>query len=144
MKYFVKTVHGTSSEFYRVLRDYLLYGTGQGSGASPSIWLSLVIVLLTSLTILTPLAMSFVDPWEDIFEERNVDSFVDDTSNGCNDGQQEEAMSIQGTDCEGTGDGSNLGMYPVQFGQGSGATEMFLEFAILDMGERSSAAGDED
>jgi hypothetical protein len=36
--------------------------------------------------------MSFADPWEDIFEERNADSFVDDTSNRCNDGLQEEAM----------------------------------------------------
>jgi hypothetical protein len=42
--------------------------------------------------ILAPLAMSFVDPWEDIFEDRNADSFVDDMSNGCNDGLQEEAM----------------------------------------------------
>jgi hypothetical protein len=92
MKYFVKTAHGISSEFYRVLCDYLLYGTGQGSGASPSIWLSLVIVFLNSLTILAPLAMSFADPWEDIFEERNADSFVDDTCNGCNDSLQEEAM----------------------------------------------------
>jgi hypothetical protein len=56
------------------------------------VWLSLVIVLLKSLTILAPLAMLFVDPWEDIFEEQNADSFVDDTSNGCNDGHQEEAM----------------------------------------------------
>jgi hypothetical protein len=92
MKYFVKTAHGISSEFYRVLCNYLLYGTGQGSGASPSIWLSLVIVLLNSLMILALLAMSFADPWEDIFEECNADSFVDDTSNGCNDGLQEEAM----------------------------------------------------
>jgi hypothetical protein len=73
MKYFVKTAHGISTEFYRVLHDYPLYGTGQGSGASPSVWLSLVIVLLNSLTILALLAMSFVDPWEDIFEERNAD-----------------------------------------------------------------------
>jgi hypothetical protein len=92
MKYFVKTAHGISSEFYRVLHDYLLYGTGQESGAFPSIWLSLVIVLLTSLTILAPLTMSFADPWEHIFEERIADSFVDDTSNRCNDGLQEEAM----------------------------------------------------
>jgi hypothetical protein len=92
MKYFVKTAHGISTELYRVLRDYPLYGTGQGSGASPLVWLSLVIVLLNSLTILAPLAMLFVDPWEDIFEEQNADSFVDDTSNGCNDGHQEEAM----------------------------------------------------
>jgi hypothetical protein len=65
------------------------------SGASPSVWLSLVVTLLTALTILAPLAMSFVDPWEDIFEERNADCFVDDTSNGCNNGHLEEAMTFK-------------------------------------------------
>jgi hypothetical protein len=80
----------SSTEFFTII--LLLYGTGQESGAFPSIWLSLVIVLLTSLTILAPLTMSFADPWEDIFEERIADSFVDDTSNRCNDGLQEEAM----------------------------------------------------
>jgi hypothetical protein len=69
MKYFIKMSHGISDSFYRVLRDYLLYGTGQGSGASPSVWLSLVVILLTALMVLAPLAMSFVDPWEDIHEE---------------------------------------------------------------------------
>jgi hypothetical protein len=28
---------------------------------------------------MAPLAMSFVDPWEDISEEWNADSFVDNT-----------------------------------------------------------------
>ncbi len=42
---------------------------------------------------LAPLAMSFVDPWEDIHEEQNADPFVDDTSNGCNDAHLEEPMS---------------------------------------------------
>ena len=37
MKYFVKTAHGISEAYYRVLRDYLLYGTGQGSGASQNV-----------------------------------------------------------------------------------------------------------
>jgi hypothetical protein len=55
----------------------------------------LVVTLLTALTILAPLAMSFVDPWEDILEEQNADSFVDDTSNGCNDGHLEEAMPFK-------------------------------------------------
>jgi hypothetical protein len=79
MKYFIKMAHGISDSFYHVLRDYLLYGTGQGSGASPLVWLSLVVILLTALTVLAPLAMSFIDPWEDIHEEQNADSFVDDT-----------------------------------------------------------------
>jgi hypothetical protein len=39
------------------------------------------IVLLFLLTIMAPLAMSFVDPWGDILEEQNADSFVEDTSN---------------------------------------------------------------
>jgi hypothetical protein len=37
MKYFVKTAHGISNAFYQVMCDFLLYGTGQGSGASPSV-----------------------------------------------------------------------------------------------------------
>jgi hypothetical protein len=37
-------------------------------------------------------AMSFVNPWGDIFDKQNADSFVDDTSNGCNDGHLEEDM----------------------------------------------------
>jgi hypothetical protein len=36
--------------------------------------------------------MSFADPWGDIFEEQNADSFVNDTSNGCNDVHLETAM----------------------------------------------------
>jgi hypothetical protein len=70
MKYYVKMTQGISNEFYRVIQNYLLYGTGQGSGTSPSVWLSLVVVLLTTLTILAPLSMSFADPWGNIFEAR--------------------------------------------------------------------------
>ncbi len=49
---------------------------GHGSSASPSVWLSIVVVLLTALTILAPIAMPFIDPWGDIFEVRNANSFV--------------------------------------------------------------------
>jgi hypothetical protein len=92
MKYFIKMAHGISDSFYCMLQDYLLYETGQGSGASPSVWLSLVVILLTALTVLAPLAMSFIDLWEDIHEEQNADSVVNDTSNGCKDALLEEPM----------------------------------------------------
>jgi hypothetical protein len=92
MKYFVKTAHGISEEFYRVRQWYLLYGTGQGSGASAAVWLSIVVCLLTALTVMAPIAMTFADPWGDVFEERNADSFVDDMSLGCNDAHLEKAM----------------------------------------------------
>jgi hypothetical protein len=36
--------------------------------------------------------MSFIDPWEDIHEERNADSFVDDTLNGYNDAHLDKPM----------------------------------------------------
>jgi hypothetical protein len=38
-----------------------------------------VVCLLAAFTVLAPLAMSFADPWGNIFEECNADSFVDDT-----------------------------------------------------------------
>jgi hypothetical protein len=42
---------------------------GQGSGASPSVWLSIVVVLLAALMALALVAMSFTDPWHDVFVE---------------------------------------------------------------------------
>jgi hypothetical protein len=36
--------------------------------------------------------MFFANPWGDIFKEQNADSFVDDTSKGCNDAHLETAM----------------------------------------------------
>jgi hypothetical protein len=51
--------------------------------------------MLTTLTILAPLSKSFADPWGDIFEERNADSFVDDTLNGCNDTHLDMAMAFE-------------------------------------------------
>ena len=49
MKYAVKHVYGVSQEQYSSTALEPLFGTGQGSGASPAIWLSLVVVLLNSL-----------------------------------------------------------------------------------------------
>ena len=92
MQYFVKTMHGISEAYYRSSRSYRLFGTGQGSGGSPSIWLSIVVVLLSALTAMAPAAMTFVDPWYDILSERNADSYVDDTSTGVNDAMHEEPL----------------------------------------------------
>jgi hypothetical protein len=69
MRYFVKTAHGISTAFYHSLKSILLFGTGQGSGASPSIWLTLVICLLCPLSALATIAMTFCDPWQDLSDE---------------------------------------------------------------------------
>jgi hypothetical protein len=69
MMYFINTAHGISEAFYKVTKQYLLFGTGQGSGASPVIWLTIVVYLLSALMAMAPMAMQFTDPWGYIFDE---------------------------------------------------------------------------
>ena len=84
MQYSVKTAHGISEEIIMVL-PFSHFGTRQGSGASPAVWLTLVIVLLILLMawfrkqcnscILTLSYGTFVV----------IDACVDDTSHGSTD-----------------------------------------------------------
>jgi len=90
----VKTAHGISETFYKAMKDLILFGMGQGSGPSPAVWLSLVVCLLAGLSAIALWSMTFADPWEDIFDERNVDSYVDDTAVGVNDAMDEDPSSI--------------------------------------------------
>jgi hypothetical protein len=59
MKYSVKTVYGISDTTYSGTPVEPLFGTGQGSGASPAVWLTLVVVLLNTLYRIVPDRMSF-------------------------------------------------------------------------------------
>jgi hypothetical protein len=36
--------------------------------------------------------MSFMDPWQDIFDKHNADSYVDDNLSRCNDAHLDEQM----------------------------------------------------
>jgi hypothetical protein len=86
MKYAIKHVYGVTTQQYTSSTTEPLFGTGQGSGASPAIWLSLVVILLNSLDRMSredniP-ALTFSDPWQDIFAEWRVGAFVDDTNQG--------------------------------------------------------------
>ena len=92
MKYFVKMAHGISEAFYKETPSFLLFGMGQGSGASPAIWLTIVICLLSALMAMAPIAMTFMDPWQDVFDEQNADSYVDNMSLRCNDAHMTEQM----------------------------------------------------
>lgn len=87
MKYKVKTIHGISEANYNGTNFEPLFGTGQqGSGASPAVWLSLVVILLHTLDRLVPKRMSFSTPnWQHIQHERHTDAYVDDTSLGFTD-----------------------------------------------------------
>jgi len=85
MKYMVKTVYGISESCYQGTPFSPLFGTGQGSGASPAVWLTLVVVLLNTLEKVSPMRMSFVSPDGLNVHSRLVDAFVDDTALGFTD-----------------------------------------------------------
>ena len=85
MKYTVKTVHGISESSYFGTAFEPLFGTGQGSGASPAVWLRLVVILLNTLERVIPQRMSFKSPDEKNVHSRLVDAFVDDTALGFTD-----------------------------------------------------------
>ncbi|KAI2509680.1 hypothetical protein MHU86_4800 [Fragilaria crotonensis] len=59
MQYMVKTIHGVSSDSYSGTMMAPLFGTGQGSGASPAVWLSLVVILLNTLERVVPNRIRF-------------------------------------------------------------------------------------
>ena len=85
MKYTVKTVHGISDSSYTGTAFAPLFGTGQGSGASPAVWLSLVVLLLNTLKRVVPQRMSFMSPDGVNVRSSLVDAFVDDTALGYTD-----------------------------------------------------------
>ena len=82
MKYTVKTVYGISELNYHVTEFAPLFGTGQGSGASPAVWLSLVVILLQTMDRLIPDRMNFTPISRARPHARLSDAFVDDTSMG--------------------------------------------------------------
>ena len=45
MRYAIKHAHGVSEDEYQGTIFEPLFGTGQGSGSSPAIWLGLVVIL---------------------------------------------------------------------------------------------------
>jgi hypothetical protein len=82
MKYTVKTMYGISTDNYQGTPFAPLFGTGQGSGASPAVWLSLVVLLLHTFDRLIPHRMNFVPISGAREHSRSSDAFVDDTSVG--------------------------------------------------------------
>jgi hypothetical protein len=49
MKYAVKTMYGISETNYHGTPFEPLFGTGQGSGASPVVWLTLIVILMNTM-----------------------------------------------------------------------------------------------
>jgi hypothetical protein len=82
MRYTVKTAYGVSESNYSGTPFAPLFGTGQGSGASPAVWLSLVVLLLHAFDRIVPHRMHFDPIAGGRSHSRSSDAFVDDTSVG--------------------------------------------------------------
>lgn len=87
MRYSVKHNYGTSLQEYSGTDIEPLFGTGQGSGASPAIWLGLVVILLNAMDCISEQedaipGLDFSDPWKDLRTKWRVGVFVDDTNQG--------------------------------------------------------------
>jgi hypothetical protein len=84
MRYAIKHVYGISPTEYHSTILEPLFGTGQGSGASPAIWLSLVTILLNAYDQLADeyniQGLTFEDPWQSISTKWHIGAFVDDTN----------------------------------------------------------------
>ena len=85
MQYTIKTIHGISDNNYHGTNMEPLFGTGQGSRASPSVWLTLVEVLMNTLDRLIPERISFQSSDSPQQHDRLLDAFVGDTSLGFTD-----------------------------------------------------------
>jgi hypothetical protein len=75
MQYRVKTAFGVSENSYTGEQGKPLFGTGQGSGASPAVWLTLVVVLMNTLDRITKERIRFSSPDSKMNHQRLTDAF---------------------------------------------------------------------
>ena len=97
MRYVVKTAYGVSESYIQSTSSVFLFGTGQGSGASPAIWLTLSTLMLDTLKELLPRGMKYISPDQSMSVERYSDAFVDDTQNGLSDSHLRNPWSLEQT-----------------------------------------------
>lgn len=89
LKHKVRTLYGLSTEYGPTV-DLPLYGTGQGSGGSPTFWAVIADVLFKTMDEYGT-GLDLVDPTGRTKSRRNEDGYVDDTSLGV-DGRDSEVV----------------------------------------------------
>jgi hypothetical protein len=82
MRYSVKTHYGVTKDSYTGTPFEPLFGTGQGSGASPAAWLSLVVVIMNTIDKVISHRMQFTSIDGTTTHSRLMDAYVDDTAIG--------------------------------------------------------------
>jgi hypothetical protein len=79
MEYSVKTQFGVSEGSYSSTKTEPLFGTGQGSGASPAAWLTLIVLIMNTMDKVIKERVRFQSPDSAETHSRLIDAFVDDT-----------------------------------------------------------------
>ena len=80
LKHQVRMIYGLSAE-YRSTKQHPLYGTGQGSGGSPTFWAVIADIMFNSMDS-NGAELVFTNPRRDKISARNEDGYVDDTALG--------------------------------------------------------------
>jgi hypothetical protein len=78
--YKVKTMHGVSDAAYHGTPSKPLFGTGQGSVASPAVWLTLLVIFMNTLERIITERIYFASLDTSYKHSQILDAFVDDTS----------------------------------------------------------------
>ena len=83
-KYHLRTQHSVTEEFYKHCKAFPIYGTGQGSGSSPVLW-----IIISSILIDAHQANShgaqYSSPDHKTYITFSIVGFVDDSSSQVND-----------------------------------------------------------
>ena len=85
MRHYIKTATGISADFFTSDDLMRLFGSGQGSGGSPPLWLVVSVILLRCLENLCHYRLTFCNVTQTETVSSTSAAFVDDTTNGLND-----------------------------------------------------------
>ena len=92
MEHRIKSRHGLFKS-YSGTDSVALEGTGQGSGASPAIWLIYMVSLLNAFKDFSP-GMTITSPFEDLFVFILAILFMNDGMPRVNDALEDEALPL--------------------------------------------------
>lgn len=92
-KHHIRTYKGPSKKYFKYEEEYPIYGTGQGTGWSPTIWTALNDVIIRAIYN-NGIHIKYTNPTNTIESIRNIDAFVDDTATGATKASIEASQSL--------------------------------------------------
>jgi Reverse transcriptase (RNA-dependent DNA polymerase) len=84
MKHYVRTALGVSKAFFESSPETVLYGSGQGSSGSPSLWIVVSSILFRALEAIVGAGAKLPNPDGSTITTTTTTAFVDDTTNFIN------------------------------------------------------------